>query len=716
MTKLEWAKEWSRRGFSVIPVHYIIDDNGACSCRHADCPSPGKHPAVKSWVAYQKRKPSPDTIESWFEPGGKYENYNLGVVTGKVSGNVGVTDVDVGEGKEGAETMFDLQMQQGELEPTLEQYTGSGGIHYFHYAPPDVELATGTHILGPDVDYRGEGGFVVVAPSNHVSGGQYRMREGHTDMPEKMPEWMLRMVTKEAQTEGHMDQPQVMNRWGELTDGREGYMVTLLIGCIRTSWAEQGKIPGVNELIEEAWPVYEKKCAARGKSLDEDGRGQKLMEKKADYLITKAMNKQLKVLDEIEPGSERKENVIKQSKIAGDIPKLDKKPLKLTDHWLKNYLEDPPERKWLVENRIPLGISCLVAGQGGVGKSFTLLDFALKVAGGDQAMHVEKAFGGEIKTNGVVVYITAEDSRDVIHRRIASLDSPTIRQRAKDKLIIVPLPDLGGPSSFIAHQFGTFGPTQEYLDLRKQLIELDKEHDLVTVIVDPMQPFTSADINADPAAAQYFWSMFNELSSKLNATVIVSHHMRKEGSFSIKKPAEARLAIRGTGALVDGCRLVIAMWLMPEHEELVLAQRLGFETGTGAAVNIAIVKANDMADMTPLAYIRAENGLLEDRTPEVMEILDDSTTLESSQIASIFGEVRTRWTNDNPFSSALNTPRSFVGWLKSEYQMSHYAAKKHQQSWLNQGYLEDLVFSTRTNTKGIRVKHLPGESYGRDIN
>jgi len=711
--KLDAALEWFRRGCSVIPIHFIRT-NGGCSCFEAmDCANKGKHPAVY-WSQFQNRRASLDTLESWFEIGGKYEKHNLGVVTGSISGNLGVLDVDVGIDKEGGETLFDLQLQHGELERTLEQHTGGGGIHFFHLAPEGMELVTDSNVLGPGVDYRGEGGFVVVAPSNHKSGNLYKLREGCTDLPQEMPSWLLSMVTQTAANEGHSEQPAIINRWGELVDGREGYVISLLIGCIATAYRDSGKILSVQELVEEAWPVFGKKCAARGVSLESDGRGVAFMTKKAEYLVRRAESGHLRILQKIQPGTESKVHLAAETFAAEpllDLPKIEHQPLKLSDHWLTNYLGDPPEQEWLVENRIPLGISGLVAGQGGVGKSFTLLDFALKVAGGDQGMHLEKAFGSPILKNGLAVYITAEDSKDVLHRRIASLQDPTIRERAKDRLIVVPLPDLGGPASFISSEMGVFGPTQAYLDIRAQLIELDKEHNVVLVIIDPLQPFTSADINADPAAAQYWWSLMNELCAKIRATVLVSHHMRKEGAWSIKKASEARQAIRGTSALVDGCRLAIALWAIPEGEEYILAQKLGFETGIGAAVNMAIVKTNDLADMSPISCIRAENGLLVDRTPEIMEILDDSASLDSQQVSTIFSVVRSRWTEDNPFSSAANTPRSLISFLKSEYMLSHYAAKNYQQIWLNRGELEDVVFSSHSKMRGIRVKHL-GETHG----
>ena len=87
-SKTDWAHYWHDLGFSVVPVHYVKPD-GSCSCAAGkDCPSPGKHPAPDRWKRYQNKRADADTLEIWFD--GRFKNYNLGVVTGKISGNVRV--------------------------------------------------------------------------------------------------------------------------------------------------------------------------------------------------------------------------------------------------------------------------------------------------------------------------------------------------------------------------------------------------------------------------------------------------------------------------------------------------------------------------------------------------------------------------------------------------------------------------------------------------
>ena len=690
MTKLDWALRWYDWGFSVIPVHYPVD--GGCSCRKADCSSPGKHPALRSWIRFQKKRATRDNLESWFEEDGPYEKYNLGVITGTVSGNAFVPDVDVGPDKEGAENLYDLQLTYGELPQTLVTVTGSGGNHFFFKAPVGVITKTDKDVLAKHIDNRGEGGFVVVPPSVHVSGDQYYFRS-EDDMQQlaAAPEWVLERVVEDYKKE----KPEIeyqKDQFGRIEDGREAYMLQVIIGTIRTWWETRGLVPTLEQLLEDAWPTYETHVKARGEDLDADGRGLKEFTKKAKYWISRGIDGKMNALEGIEPGSDPQEDA-----------SAEKKPvIKLTDHWLSTYAGDPPVQEFLIDPILSLGVPGIFAGQGGVGKSFLLLDTVIKIAAADHAMHQEQALGGRIATSGVCVYITAEDSRSSVHRRIASITDSSIFERAKDKLIVVALPDLGGPQTFMFKDFDTYKTTRAFADLRDQLLMLAKEHRLVIVVLDPMQPFTAADINSDPAACQFFWGKMAEICASIKCNIIVAHHMRKEGAWSIKRPAQAREAIRGSSALVDASRWAYALYAMPEHEEEVLAKHFGFEPGTGAAVCGAVVKSNDKADMSPRFYIRGENGLLVDRTSEVANIIDDAANLEADQIRQIMTESRRRWSDGNPFSIATNTPRSFIGFLKSEYGLSHYSAKEYMNGWIHSGQLVDQVHSTHTNKRGLK--------------
>jgi hypothetical protein len=64
----------------------------------------------------------------------------------------------------------DLIAQCGEIPSTAEQITGGGGRHvFFHYSGGPVPKT-----LAPGIELKGDGGYVIVAPSVHRSGNPYR--------------------------------------------------------------------------------------------------------------------------------------------------------------------------------------------------------------------------------------------------------------------------------------------------------------------------------------------------------------------------------------------------------------------------------------------------------------------------------------------------------------------------------------------------------------
>jgi len=231
--------------------------------------------------------------------------------------------------------------------------------------------------------------------------------------------------------------------------------------------------------------------------------------------------------------------------------------------------------------------------------------------------------------------------------------------------------------------------------------------DVALVVIDPLQAFAHADINTDPAAAQFWWSLMSELCVAINGNVLVSHHMRKDGTFSIRKSTQARESIRGTTALVDGARWVYGLWNMPENDEIVIAQKMGFEAGQGVSVCGGIVKVNDQADMSTHTFIRDKGGLLIDRTGEVESILDASAKLDKTQTLAVFNEIEKRWNNEQPFAIGNNTQRSFLAWLKLEFGMPSKAAKNYLQAWLDQGYIQVSTLDGHKNLKGLRVVKQP---------
>jgi hypothetical protein len=114
---------------------------------------------------------------------------NVGMPMGEASGLFAL-DVDPRHG--GLETLAALQREYGELPPTRMARTGGGGFHLYFRWQPGLGNTTGR--LGPGLDTRGEGGYVVLPPSVLASGGRYEwMNELE---PAEPPAWLLELLAK----------------------------------------------------------------------------------------------------------------------------------------------------------------------------------------------------------------------------------------------------------------------------------------------------------------------------------------------------------------------------------------------------------------------------------------------------------------------------------------------------------------------------------------
>ena len=281
-----------------------------------------------------------------------------------------------------------------------------------------------------------------------------------------------------------------------------------------------------------------------------------------------------------------------------------------------SFSGEPKPIEWLVENVMPLGKAGLLVAMGDAGKGILTLDLALKIVGKKPPPGLTDdhptSLGGRVAATGRVVILAAEDDREAIHRRLHGLD-PTASRR--DGLTVVPLPNDGGPLAIVKTS-STQGPyaTPEWEMLRQELLAVP---DLRLIVFDPLASFVHADVNADPAAGAFVTGMLASLATETGATVLLPHHMAKRQT-PITTPEEARAAIRGSTAIVDGVRFAYAIWGCDERESRRICEGLGEEWERSRVMKGAIVKTNEKADRSIRTYVRSlETGLLLDRSDAI---------------------------------------------------------------------------------------------------
>jgi hypothetical protein len=153
------------------------------------CEPGGKRPLTHN--GFWEASADPRRVESWWR---RWPGANLGVPTGERS-ELLVLDVDAASG--GPESLAALEREHGPLPRTTRSRTGGGGMHVFFRYPAGDEVRNSAGRLGPGLDVRGEGGYVVVPPSRTRGAYEWLDRT-----PLAGPSWLLGCLRKHSDRVG----------------------------------------------------------------------------------------------------------------------------------------------------------------------------------------------------------------------------------------------------------------------------------------------------------------------------------------------------------------------------------------------------------------------------------------------------------------------------------------------------------------------------------
>ena len=175
---LDAALGYAGRAWPIVPLHTVA--NGRCTCGREGCRSRGKHPLLDN--GRDGASTDPEVLRDWWA---RWPRANVGVLTGPESGLL-VLDIDYRHG--GDEALADLVREHGPLPETPEALTGNGRHLYFRW--PDGAKSGN---IGPGLDIKAAGGYVVAPPSLHVCGSRYAWDAGAglDDVPlAEPPAWL----------------------------------------------------------------------------------------------------------------------------------------------------------------------------------------------------------------------------------------------------------------------------------------------------------------------------------------------------------------------------------------------------------------------------------------------------------------------------------------------------------------------------------------------
>ena len=128
-----------------------------------------------------------EQIRKWWQ---QWPDASIGCACGPESG-IWVLDIDLPDGPVALERLI---AEYGALPETRMQQTGGGGVQYFFGWNGTVIKNTAKQI-GPGIDTRGLGGYIILPPSPHPSGNFYQWTKRMVKLPHA-PAWLSNMAAK----------------------------------------------------------------------------------------------------------------------------------------------------------------------------------------------------------------------------------------------------------------------------------------------------------------------------------------------------------------------------------------------------------------------------------------------------------------------------------------------------------------------------------------
>lgn len=262
---------YQKLGWRLLPLHEVRTD-GLCSCGHteredrtcecgiAGCKlkhgagSVGKHPRISNWPANASADPAKHA--AWLH---HFPTCNIGVATG-LGSRIVVLDEDPQNG--GDKSLAALEAKHGPLPRTACQRTGGRGRQFFFEAGSEP-LTNSASKIAPGLDFRAEGGQVVLPPS--VSGkGPYSWIVAPWDVPPaQIPAWLLAAIRRAPvpsampQERGHFPPAseelieaarEALHAHGPAIDGQGGGLHAVHAAAILTHDFALSE--------DEAWPLF----------------------------------------------------------------------------------------------------------------------------------------------------------------------------------------------------------------------------------------------------------------------------------------------------------------------------------------------------------------------------------------------------------------------------------------------------------------------------
>jgi len=262
---------------------------------------------------------------------------------------------------------------------------------------------------------------------------------------------------------------------------------------------------------------------------------------------------------------------------------------------LSCYTTPPQPRDYVLPSLLPGTIGSIVS-PGGQGKSILALMLAHLVGGG-----VDLLGFGAVRT-GRVVYLSAEDSEDIMHERLFHLGGKLNRIQREACAEGIQAEDLTKytPDLLNGERAGEWRNVIEQLATDARLL-----------ILDTLRSFHSGDENNSTSMSVLIGHL-RAIAARTNCAIIFLHHTSK--SLSVSGQGDLQQASRGSSVLTDNIRWQAYLAGMTSEEATKYSASTGQAIGEenkNYYVRFGISKQNYGSPFTEKWLRRGNGGILE---------------------------------------------------------------------------------------------------------
>jgi hypothetical protein len=592
--ELKWyVRQYVGLGLRVLPLWGVVQQGAQwkCLCGSPECDrNRGKHPLTTPEMRSGVNSAT-DDVELLDTIISRYPGMNIGVA---VPDGMVVVDIDPRNG--GDSTVDEIEARYGKFPDTWDQLTGGGGRHLCFQVPFGTKFSGK---LGPGVDIKQAGGYIVVEPSVHPLGKSYGWESSSNPLDgqdiARVPEWLERIGGRPSQADVgramkafEVDQITRQDLESALayvdSDDRDNWIrVGLALKTIGDAgfdlwdrWSQRSSKYKAGETVEK-WHGFKPQALAGGSD----------PKRQITYRTVFGMAQACGWVNASSKRA-RDSNVVH---LQGAPTTVDEETGEIVPH---NPLFTPVHElldgirpiDWLVEGYLEQDALGMLFGPSGGGKSFVAVSLACSVATG------APWFGCQVK-QGAVFYIAGEGHQGLA-RRFAAWSKATGVKITKD----TPL--------FKSNRAVQFLDANAAQSVKAEVAELARRtgHMPVLIQIDTLaRNFGDGDENKQADANRFIEAM-DEIRREFKCHVQTVHHSghemeRARGSSAFRAAMDQELWVKGSGGMLELAVTKMKDAEMPASRRFKIAQLgLGVEDDCGVEITGAYLEI----DGNPLEF------------------------------------------------------------------------------------------------------------------